>query len=276
MITYNGLKVTKTALNNLLKQTKVPYELIVVDNNSVNELREWLQDYQPTSTYCKDYKLILNQDNLGYAAACNQGLKKANGEYLAILNNDVIVTSHWLEHLIFHLENDPQAGMVGPMGKNIGADQNYAGIYGAMDYTYPPKQSLQQFAKTLYIEWAGDYTETKVLIGCCLVFERKILDKVGFLDEGCKLSADDFDYSLRVRLAGYKLYVAEDVFVHHICHVGFNSLSKEERDEHIEDGWNYFHQKWNSYFSKEITMDDLFYNEAHFYYDGLKEGRRSE
>ncbi|KXS41803.1 MULTISPECIES: glycosyltransferase family 2 protein [unclassified Candidatus Frackibacter] len=276
VVTYNNLAVTQNMLSNLVKHTKTPYELIIIDNNSVSELKEWLKNYRPNSSYCQKHKVIINQENNGYAVACNQGLRESNGEYIAILNNDVLVTEGWLKYLIAHLKKNPQAGMVGPMGKNIGAEQNYAGIYGAMGYSYPPDQSLQKFAKQLYEEWTGDYTETKVLIGCCLVFKREVLNEVGLLDEGCKLSADDFDYSLRIRLAGYKLYVAEDVFVHHICHVGFKTLSQEERDRHITEGWNYFHQKWNNHFSDEITMDDLFYNQSPFYYTGLRKGRRLE
>lgn len=273
VVSYNSLDYLVMTLNSLIEKTNYPCELIVIDNSSDNQTRDYLKKKTEDYKSMIDFKLMLNKENKGYSQACNQGIKMADGKYICLMNNDLILSKNWLERLLVHLENNPSAGMVGPLGKGIGGEQNYVGIYRQLAYRYPEKGELDKFSDYLYKNFKGDYTETKFLIGCCLLLKREVIEKVGLLDEGFFMSADDFDYSLRTRIAGFSLYVAEDVIVHHYCHQSFASLMPPQEEEMFRQAWSYFNNKWQGLL-KFYSMDDLFYNKRKVFYRGLIKGHR--
>lgn len=275
VVTYNSLFYLKICIDSILKKTIIPYELIIIDNNSGDGSKEWLETAANNfKTGANRYQIILNDENKGYSGACNQGIERAEGDYLVFLNSDIMVSQAWLGRLISHLNKDPQAGLVGPMGMAIGGEQNYMGIYHDFVYADPGNGRLDRFAEQLFMRYRSDYTETKFLIGCCLLVKREVVDKVGPFDPSLFMSADDFDYSLRARMAGYRLYVAEDVFVHHYDHKSFRSLPQEQQERYINEGWQAFREKWADLLSR-YTMDDLFYNNKRVFFNGLLRGRRA-
>ena len=82
-LTYNKLKYTKKYVESLFKYTK-DFELIIVDNGSTDGTREYLQSLN-------NVKLIFNDENIGFSKGNNQGLTIAEGEYIAFLNNDILL-----------------------------------------------------------------------------------------------------------------------------------------------------------------------------------------
>ncbi|MBV5330447.1 MAG: glycosyltransferase, partial [Chlorobium sp.] len=98
VVTYNNIELTQACLESLDEYSQYePLEIIVVDNASSDGtpafLSEWVANGQ-------NRRLILNNDNLGFAAANNQGLAVANGDYLVLLNNDTYVTPGWIRTLV--------------------------------------------------------------------------------------------------------------------------------------------------------------------------------
>lgn len=273
VVSYNSFDYLAMTLNSILEKTDYPYELIVIDNNSDNRTRGYLKEKTENYKNKINFNLVLNKENKGYSQACNQGIRLAKGKYICLMNNDLILSKNWLKRLLVHLENNPSAGMVGPMGKGIGGEQNYVGIYRQLAYRRPEKGELDKFSAYLHKNYKGDYTETKFLIGCCLLLKRELIEKIGFLDEGFFMSADDFDYSLRARIAGFSLYAAEDVIVHHYSHRSFASFILAEEKKIIRQAWSYFNDKWQDLL-KFYSMDDLFYNKRKVFYRGLIKGRR--
>ena len=97
ILTRNKFEYTKLCIESVRKYTqKDAYELIVVDNYSTDETREWLKEQV-------DVKVIYNSENVGFPKGCNQGIAIAEGENILLLNNDVIVTENWLDNLIMAL-----------------------------------------------------------------------------------------------------------------------------------------------------------------------------
>lgn len=99
VLNYFGEKVIETTINSLLniKYPKDRYEIIVVDNNSKDSSKEIL------TRYSKEYpniKLFFLKKNLGFSKGNNIGIKKAKGEFVALLNNDCVVEKNWLKELI--------------------------------------------------------------------------------------------------------------------------------------------------------------------------------
>ncbi len=95
---WNQLEFTRQCIAAPLQHTRSPWELTVVDNGSIDGTGAYLNGVQDAAAV--PVTVIYNQENLGFPAAVNQGLQQARGEYLVLLNNDVVVTDAWLDQLI--------------------------------------------------------------------------------------------------------------------------------------------------------------------------------
>jgi glycosyltransferase involved in cell wall biosynthesis len=95
---WNELEFTRQCLAALIRHSRSPWELIVVDNGSTDGTDFYLNGVQDTAAV--PVTVIANGENRGFPAAVNQGLQQARGEFLVLLNNDVVVTDAWLDQLI--------------------------------------------------------------------------------------------------------------------------------------------------------------------------------
>jgi glycosyltransferase involved in cell wall biosynthesis len=95
---WNQLAFTRQCVAALRQHTRPPWELLVIDNGSTDGTRDYLAGVQDASPV--PVTVIANSTNLGFPAAINLGLQHARGEYLVLLNNDVVVTEGWLDQLI--------------------------------------------------------------------------------------------------------------------------------------------------------------------------------
>jgi hypothetical protein len=95
---WNQLEFTKQCIRARREHTRPPWELIVVDNGSTDDTAVYLAGVQDASGV--PVNVVSNATNRGFPAAINQGLQLARGEYLVLLNNDVVVTDAWLEQLV--------------------------------------------------------------------------------------------------------------------------------------------------------------------------------
>ena len=95
---FNELEFTRQCLRALVRYTRPPWELIVVDNGSTDGTGAYLAGVQDVAPM--PVTVIANAINRGFPAAINQGLSVARGTYLVLLNNDAVVTDGWLDQLI--------------------------------------------------------------------------------------------------------------------------------------------------------------------------------
>lgn len=109
VINWNSLWYTSRCLVSL-KQTTYPHdrhEVVVVDNGSIDGSLERLRAAHPWAEY------IANDANLGFAEACNRGIRGLTDvDAVALVNNDAVVEPEWLDHLVRKLESEPSAGAV--------------------------------------------------------------------------------------------------------------------------------------------------------------------
>ena len=94
----NPLESTRQCIAALMRYTRRPWELIVVDDGSSDETSAYLASMRDDAAV--PVTVIANTTNRGFPAAINQGLKAARGEYLVVVSNDVVVTDSWLDQLI--------------------------------------------------------------------------------------------------------------------------------------------------------------------------------
>jgi GT2 family glycosyltransferase len=183
-------------------------------------------------------RLICNDRNEGFARATNQGIQKARGDYIVLLNNDTIVTRGWLSRLLRYLEQDPNVGMVGPVTNDAANEQMIAVGYGTIE-------ELETFAEERYRRWEGRAFEITMLQMFCVAMRRSLVDQVGLLDEQFGLGTfEDDDYAHRVRRGGYTLLCAEDVFTHHFGRGTMRVLQEDTYSELFEGNRRLFERKW--------------------------------
>ena len=94
---WNQLEFTRQCIAALKSHTRPPWELIVIDNGSTDHTDAYLAGVRDMAAV--PVTVISNTTNRGFPAAINQGLKVARGDYLVLLNNDVVVTDGWLDQL---------------------------------------------------------------------------------------------------------------------------------------------------------------------------------
>ncbi|MDX1463056.1 MAG: glycosyltransferase [Marinirhabdus sp.] len=251
ILTYNNLSVTQICLYSIYANTSYPnFELIIVDNASVDETPAWLTRFAELHS---NITLILNNENLGFAAGNNQAVREATGEFLIFLNNDTVVTMGWIEGLLSHAREDPTVGLVGPVTNSIG---NEARI--PVDYTAPAE--MEMFAKNRASAMKGQSFDIRMLALYCVLTRKDHFESLGGLDErfGVGMFEDD-DLAVRYHQAGLSVICVEDVFIHHFQSMSFSKLKKDyynklfsENRKKYEEKWN---RKWEPYTLRQEVLD---------------------
>ncbi|WP_052675737.1 glycosyltransferase family 2 protein [Paenibacillus sp. IHBB 10380] len=233
ILTYNQLHMTIHCLESIRRNTPEDYEIIVIDNGSTDE----------TVTYMKtqtDVILHENTENLGFGKGCNQGIECASGDQILFLNNDTIVTKHWLENMLDALYSHERVGMVGPV-------TNYSSGHQIIPVPYTELSGIDAFAESYCKENAGKHLEVRRLIGFCLLAKRSVLDEIGWFDEQFGLgNYEDDDLCLRAIRKGYSLLVAQDSFIHHFGHATMNQLPTEDLRTLLDKNGKKATEKWGN------------------------------
>jgi len=173
---WNQLEYTRFCLPALVRHTRPPWELIVIDNGSTDGTGIYLagaQDVAPVPV-----TVVSNAQNMGFPAAINQGLKVARGDYLVLLNNDAVVTDGWLNQLIALAEmnldlttkdtkevngrrdaDGMRIGMVGPMSNYASPPQLVENV------PYANLEEMHAFARRWREEHRGQWFTAGKLSG---------------------------------------------------------------------------------------------------------------
>jgi GT2 family glycosyltransferase len=238
MLTFNQLEDTKKCVESFMAHTQnVNYELIFVDNGSTKDnTKEYLEELAASH---ENIKTIFNPENMGFAIGNNQGIAVSEGEYVLLLNNDVLLTDNWLSRMLAVIESSNDVGIVGPVTNNASGKQVVA--YSG---TEEDVEGINRFAEMTLLKNAGYWLDVERIIGFCVLIKREVLWKIGGLDEVFGPGGyEDYDYCMRVKQAGYKVVIASDVFIYHIGGKGYSSNKlnyTDLRKQNIE----IFIEKW--------------------------------
>jgi GT2 family glycosyltransferase/Tfp pilus assembly protein PilF len=261
----NQLEYTQQCLESVLRHTRSPYELMLVDNGSTDGTLSYLEEirrrHRPART-----AIIRNESNLGYPAGCNQALEQAKGQYIVFLNNDTIVTPGWLDGLIrWSLHDWPNVGLVGPVS-NGGMDAQCIRV------DYSEVKEVDEFAARRCQTFAGKMQMVPRLTGFCLLAHREVLEQVGRLDERYGLGFfEDDDLCVRVREAGFRLVAALDVYVHHFGNRTFERLGLDMQQQ-MEANLELFRAKWGSEYAAGYRLPPFLPLSAETPLSGDKDG----
>ena len=229
---FNNLALTRACVASL--QATLPagltHEIILVDDGSTDATRAWL------STLAPPFRVVLNDRNLGYAAANNRAITLARGDVLALLNNDLVFLPRWLEPMLgAHRSLADRAGLIG----NIQLDART----GAIDHTgiIVNQQGKPVHDRALPARrWRFFPTVRPVpaLTGACVLVERALWQQLGGFDEGYVNGGEDVDLCFRARAVGRTNAVAlRSVVRHHISASVGRKLHDEENSYRLARRW---------------------------------------
>lgn len=182
------------------------FETVVIDNASKDDLALIEKAFASV-------KLIRLEKNVGYAQAVNIGVERCKGEYIAVLNNDVIVTPNWLSELVSVLEGDESVAAVCPRKKSLPMNHVLDGCGGAINIL---GQGWDRGESEIDVGQYSDFDEVTHPSGAIFLTRRKMKDAFGFfLNPDFFMLIDDVDFGLRCWKAGYRVIYDPYCVVYH-------------------------------------------------------------
>jgi GT2 family glycosyltransferase/2-polyprenyl-3-methyl-5-hydroxy-6-metoxy-1,4-benzoquinol methylase len=248
VVTFNNLALNRLCLDSIYARTDWPnYEVIVVDNASTDGTPQYLREQERTRP---NLRVVLNESNLGFAAANNIGLKLATGEYVVLLNNDTVVSRAWLTNMIRHLAANPRIGLIGPVTNEIGNEAKIPVGYSRL-------ADMPAWAARHARAHDGQTFDISMLAMFCVATRRQVVEQVGLLDERFGLGMfEDDDYTRRLKDAGYTCVCALDAFVHHAGRASFKLLGDQKYFEIFIHNRSLYEQKWGEMWQPHLDEQD--------------------
>ena len=217
---WNTRQYLIDCLESLERARKPSIELIVVDNGSHDGSADWVARERPQAT------LIRNDQNEGFARACNQGMRVARGRYVLLLNTDTVLGEDALERLYDFLEQNPEYGTVAPRlihadGRTQRTVQEFPNLRTALFFSTPLERwfpNSRELRRYFIRDWDQESSrDVDQPPAACLLVRASVLERVGLFDEELWLFYNDVDLSKRIKADGWKTrYIAEAEVVHHV------------------------------------------------------------
>jgi GT2 family glycosyltransferase len=234
MVTFGGWALTRRALEALVEHTRLPFEVIVVDNPTPEDVAARLREEVSGA------EVLENHRNEGFGPAANRGAQQARGEHVLFLNTDTLVGPGWLEPLVETLGSDPRAGAAVPMFLNQDGTVQEAGgllfedastlMYG---FGEPPTEPAYRFRR--YVDYGS--------AACLLLGRSEFLDAGAFDPAFVPAYCEDVDLQLRLRERGRRtVYEPRSGVVH--ARFGSSGLDERTAASLVEKNAGILRERW--------------------------------
>ena len=236
---FNKLALTRNCLDSLARTANAHQpEIIIVDNASTDGTAEFLKAEQDAGRV----HVITNEQNKGFAQACNLGSQAAHGSILLFLNNDTQVTDGWIDALV-QAAQQPNVGVVG--AKLLYADGRiqHAGIEFINGLPDHPHRHAPGDAPVV-----NQFRELDMVTGACFLIHRDLFLQLAGFDEIYRNGVEDVDLCLRVRAAGRKVIYEPRSVVYHL------EGQSEGRFNHVQENLAIFFQRWGKSFDGKMRF----------------------
>jgi GT2 family glycosyltransferase len=208
VVNWNGRAFVGDCVASLLDQTYPRLEVIVVDNGSTDGSVELLQ-----REFGHRVRVLPQPTNAGFAGGNNLGIRVARGTWIALLNNDAVADSRWVEALMAAAAQDAAIGMCASkvyLWGRQGILDSAGGLLLSADGIGRGRGRLEHDRDEFRHE-----ADVLVPSACAALYRRAMLDQIGLFDEDFFAYCEDSDLGLRGRLAGWRCRYAPDAVVHH-------------------------------------------------------------
>lgn len=223
VLNWNGESLLRECLESLSRQTVTNREVLLVDNGSTDLSLQLVKENFP------QVKVIGLPKNLGFVGGNLEGLKAAEGELIALINNDVRAAETWIENLLRAMCEDERIGICSSKLSIDGTKMiNSAGTgitTASVGFDRGVRKKITLFDRKESVFGAS---------GAAVLYRRKMIDEIGFLDDDFFLYDEDADLSFRAQLAGWKCMYVPDAVGHHKGNATAGRLS----DTHV-----YYHTR---------------------------------
>lgn len=203
---WNGSKLLTDCLGSLTRQTFEDFEIILVDNGSTDDSREFVRSNFPK------VKIIPLQKNFGFAKAINEGVKASSSKYIILLNNDTSVDRNFLKQLIKCADSHPEVISVNSKLLNFYNKKIIDGV-GIL---------INEVGQARSLGWQeedrGQYDSNQYIFGAtggASLFKRKDFIKVGLFDEKYFMYSEEVDFAFRAQFLGYKSIYCPKAVIYH-------------------------------------------------------------
>ncbi|MGJ8677686.1 MAG: glycosyltransferase family 2 protein [Akkermansiaceae bacterium] len=228
IVTYNSANEIETCLSSVIAERKaVMQEIVVVDNQSQDDTVKIIKEKFP------EVKLVIPEENLGFAKGVNLGVKNSNAKYVLLLNPDTEVMNHAVDIVYDFATKNPKYGLYGGRTLTPEGELEPSSCWGE-----PTLWSMACFAFGLTTliprhpvldpeslgRWKRDSVrEVGVITGCFLLVKASVWDELSGLDERYFMYGEDADFAIRARKLGYRPVICPDAEVIH--EVGMSSVT---------------------------------------------------
>ncbi len=202
---YNGEELLKDCLNSLNNQSFEEFEIILVDNNSIDNSLGFVSENYP------QVKVIKLPRNFGFAKAINEGVKHSTAEYVVFLNNDTEVEKNWLKNLIQCVSSHPEVMSVNSKLLNFYHRKKIDGV-GIL---------INEVGQARSIGWqeeSSNYQQEQYIFGAtggAALFKRLDFIKAGMFDGSYFMYFEEVDLAFRAQFLGYKSIFDPTAVVYH-------------------------------------------------------------
>ena len=202
---YGALSYLRQCINSVLKNTKHPYNLIIVDDGNSLIIKEYLRTI-------KSVRIITDKKNLGWFNSCNIGIENTEND-VVLLNSDTMVTKGWLEKMDRCAHSSYEIGMVNPLSNNaLFLSIPHSFVFN----TIPAGFTVESFAGLVSELSECRYPSIPTGLGFCLLIKREVFDCIGVFDEKFELDyGEGNDFCMRAKIKGYRVVCCDDAFVYH-------------------------------------------------------------
>jgi len=243
LVNWNACETTSAALASIAEQTRgITYDVFVVDNGTTRDASvEELPRRFPSIAF------IPNARNMGFTVANNQGIARARGRYVLLLNNDTVQTENALAAAVGYMDAHPEVGGLGILHRN--ADAGRSAQPSAFGFPRP----WREVASLLGVQWRDHATSARPdaerdvdwVCGSFLLMRRTCLEQVGPLDERFFIYDEDIDWCRRASAAGWAIRFWPGVSMVHVG-AAARPFMKDKTFVHFRSHLSYIrkHHSW--------------------------------
>lgn len=207
ILNWNGKECIDECLESVLKTDYDTVEILVVDNGSTDDSLTRIHNYPRI-------KLYALKENLGYAAGNNIGFKHARGNFIATINNDLVVEPDWLKQPLELFQSDPSIGIIACRQMKYGTHDTIDCLYAYPGHglLFEPMGNGKNYSKKELFSQPGYVIAAG---GASAIYRKEMLDSLAGFDEGYYSYHEESDLCMRAFLTGWKCAYAPASIVYH-------------------------------------------------------------